>query len=92
MNKLLKQKYWWIFLLALVIGINFAASLFYKRFDLTAEKRYSLSNSTKNILRNLKEPVEVEVFLKGQFPAGFKRLANATKEFLEECKSYSKGN
>jgi ABC-2 type transport system permease protein len=92
MNKILKHKYWWIGLLLIVVAINVLGSFIYKRLDLTAEKRYSLSATSKKILQNLKEPVEIEVFLKGQFPAGFKRLANATKEFLEECKSYSNGN
>jgi ABC-2 type transport system permease protein len=91
MHKVLQQKYWLIALLLLVIGINVGANFLYKRWDVTAEQRFSLSDESKRILRNLKEPVQVEVFLKGQFPSSFKRLANATREFLEECKSYSKG-
>ncbi len=91
MQKIIQYKFWWVALILFVIVINFGANYFYKRWDLTTEKRYSLSASSIAILKNLKENVEVEVFLKGQFPAGFKRLANATKEFLEECKSHSKG-
>jgi ABC-2 type transport system permease protein len=91
MHKILKHKYGLLALLLFVIGINVGGNYIFKRWDLTAEKRYSLSAASKEILKSLKEPVEVEVFLKGQFPAGFKRLASATKEFLEECKSYSKG-
>jgi gliding-associated putative ABC transporter substrate-binding component GldG len=75
----------------LVVLINILSFRFFKRIDLTAEKRYSLSESSKNILRNLSQTVHIEVFLKGQFPAGFKRLTNATKEFLDECASYANG-
>jgi ABC-2 type transport system permease protein len=91
MNKLLNHKYWWAFLIALIGAIVFVSSLFYKRLDITAEKRFSLTPTTKEILRNLKEPVYIDVFLKGNFPSGFKRLTNATKDFLEECNQYSKG-
>jgi ABC-2 type transport system permease protein len=91
MNRLFQHKYWWVLLLLLVVGVNFSASKLHKRIDLTAEKRYSLSKAGKNLLRNLKEDVTVEVFLKGQFPAGFKRLANSTSEFLDECREVAGG-
>lgn len=87
-----KKAIWWIGLFAGLIAINFAASLYHKRFDLTEENRYSLSRPTINLLRNLDEPVRVEVFLEGDFPAGFRKLANTVSEFLQECKEYGKGN
>jgi ABC-2 type transport system permease protein len=91
MRQFMSKKYWWFWLLIFLAGINFIAARVHKRFDLTSEKRYSLSKATKNLLRNLDDEVDVEVFLKGQFPAGFKRLANTTKEFLYECREYSRG-
>ena len=81
----------WIGLLLAIFIINILASFFHFRYDLTEEKRYSLSTPTKNILRNLKEPLQIEVFLKGDFPAGFRKLANSIEEFLQECKEYSGG-
>jgi len=77
--------------LILLIGINFLASVFHSRFDLTKEKRYTLSNASKELLGNLDAPVTIDVFLKGDFPAGFKKLANSVQEFLQECKEYGKG-
>ncbi len=62
------------------------------RIDLTAEKRYSLSGPTKTLLNQLDEPVRIQVLLKGDFPAGFKKLANSVEEFLLEAKEYGKGN
>ncbi|MFN2438121.1 MAG: Gldg family protein, partial [Chitinophagaceae bacterium] len=82
----------WIWLTAGLIIINILASQFHYRIDLTAEKRYTLSIPTKNLLRQLDEPVRVEVFLKGDFPAGFKKLANGVEEFLQEAKEYGKDN
>ena len=50
MKKLLATKYWWIVLLALLVLVNFAASFFNVRADLTAEKRFTLSAPTKKML------------------------------------------
>ncbi|MBS1575964.1 MAG: gliding motility-associated ABC transporter substrate-binding protein GldG [Bacteroidetes bacterium] len=91
MKKLFASKYWWFFLLILLVGINFLASVFHSRFDLTKEKRYTLSNASKQLLSNLDAPVTIDVFLKGDFPAGFKKLANSVQEFLQEYEEYGKG-
>ncbi|MFL5787361.1 MAG: gliding motility-associated ABC transporter substrate-binding protein GldG [Flavisolibacter sp.] len=81
---------WWIALLTGLIIINLIAYHFNQRIDLTKEKRYSLSEPTKALLRNLKEPVRIQVFLKGEYPAGFRKLANSVYEFLQECQEYGK--
>jgi gliding-associated putative ABC transporter substrate-binding component GldG len=85
-NKIWSSGFWWVFLLIIIAGINFMAFSFHYRFDLTKEKRYTLSKATKDILKNLDEPVVINVFLKGDFPAGFKKLANSTAELLQEFK------
>ncbi|MGN6165479.1 MAG: gliding motility-associated ABC transporter substrate-binding protein GldG [Flavisolibacter sp.] len=82
---------WWIGLVVGLVVINYLASVVHQRFDVTQEKRYSLSKPTKDLLSNLDEPVRVEVFLKGEFPAGFRKLTNSVEEFLQECKEYSHG-
>ena len=82
-----KKATWWIVLVTGLIAVNLLASVYHQRFDLTEEKRYSLSRPTKNLLRNLDEPVRIEVFLKGDFPAGFRKLANSVEEFLQEMPS-----
>ncbi|MDD4847722.1 MAG: gliding motility-associated ABC transporter substrate-binding protein GldG [Bacteroidales bacterium] len=73
----------------ILICVNIIGSLFFTRFDLTTEKRYTLSKATKNILKNLDDDVYFEVFLEGDFPAGFKRLRNSTREMLNEMRAYS---
>ena len=91
MKKLIASKYGWLFFIVGLLGINLLASVFHSRFDLTKEKRYTLSKATRNLLGQLDAPVTIEVFLKGEFPAGFKKLANSVQEFLQECKEYSHG-
>ncbi|MFS0489475.1 gliding motility-associated ABC transporter substrate-binding protein GldG [Leadbetterella byssophila] len=69
--------------------LNIIGFFFYFRLDLTEDKRYSISNPSKNLLRDLQEPVEVTVYLEGdQLPGGFERLRRAVKETLEEFRQY----
>ncbi len=74
-------------LLFALIAINYVSTKVYKRFDLTKDRRYTLSETTKNILLTIDEPAVVEVYLEGDFPAEFKRLQTETKQHLEELKA-----
>lgn len=85
-EKIMVSKYWLLLLLVVLIVVNFLGSVFHVRFDLTKEKRYTLSKATKELLKNLDDDVQIDVFLKGEFPAGFKKLANSTDEFLQLLK------
>lgn len=73
-----------------IIGIfvlNFLGSLIYKRFDMTHDKRYTLSQTTKDLLKELNMPLEFTVLLHGDdFPSEFRRLQQETKQLLEEFK------
>lgn len=79
-------------IVVLLIAVNIAASYFHGRWDLTAEKRYTLAPSTRALLKNLDAPVTIEVYLKGNYPAGFRQLADATRELLEEFQQYGGNN
>jgi len=85
-QKIFVSKYWWLALLPGLYIINLLASTFHSRFDLTKEKRYTLSKATKDLLKNLDDDLQIDVFLKGDFPAGFRKLANSTDEFLQLVK------
>ena len=75
---------------AIVVLVNVIGSYVFTRFDLTSEKRYTLSPTTKEILKNLDDYVYFKVYLEGDFPAGFKKLRRETKEMLDEFRAYSK--
>jgi ABC-2 type transport system permease protein len=81
-----------LILISVLAGLNWLASLVFFRWDLTEDKRYSISDATKDLLGNLDHDINVAVYLSGDFPAGFERLENATKETLEEFKTYSNGH
>lgn len=75
--------------LMLVFLVNQLVSLYIVRVDITEEQRFSISDATKNMLKNLSGNVFVEVYLDGEMPAGMKRLKNAVEERLEEFQIYS---
>jgi len=92
-NKIWSSKFWWLFLLIIIVAINFLASSFHTRFDLTKEKRYTLSKASKQLLTGLTEPVTIDVFVeKESLPSEVKRLKNSINEFLLNCKEYSRHN
>ncbi|RYF91333.1 MAG: M24 family metallopeptidase [Chitinophagaceae bacterium] len=96
MNKLFqiiaKSRLWLLLVVLLLLGINWAASVWHSRIDFTNEKRFTLSEATKKLLRNIKEPVQVDVFLKGDYPAGFKKLGSSTEDLLQEFKEVAGNN
>lgn len=76
----------------LAIGLfilNFASYYIYKRFDVTQDKRYTLSETTKKIIDGVDSPLIIDVFLEGTFPADFKKLQSETRQLLEEFSAYN---
>lgn len=92
-NKIWVSKFWWLFLLIIIVAINLIATSFHYRFDLTKEKRYTLSKVSKELLISLDEPVMIDVFTEGKaLLPEVKRLKNTITEFLNTCKEFGKEN
>ena len=75
----------------LIVGLlllNVLSSRFHQRIDLTAEKRFSISEPTRQLLRKLNDDIVIEVYLTGKLPAGFQQLSEGTREVLNEFKEY----
>jgi ABC-2 type transport system permease protein len=85
------QKHWRQFSLVLIglVLLNVFGSYFFKRFDLTQDKRYTLSTSAKNTVATVNAPIIIDVFLKGNFPPEFNRLQSEVKQLLDEFKAYN---
>jgi ABC-2 type transport system permease protein len=81
MNKQLKNS---LLLIVGLIALNFINQSFYKRFDLTQDQRYTLSETTKTILSKVDKSLFITVYLEGDFPSEFKRLQVETRQYLEE--------
>lgn len=76
-----------VLLLIAVLGLNYISGLVYQRFDLTHDKRYTLSEAAVQTLESAESVVFVEVLLEGSFPAEFRRLQSETRQILEEFAS-----
>ena len=85
------KKMEWIVVIVVIIAINFFASIFHKRIDLTNEKRFTISSPVKKILRNLDDVVEVDIFLKGDLPSGLKNFPLLHKNFCRNLKNMQTG-
>ena len=76
--------------IVIIVLCNYLGSFVFHRFDLTSEKRYTLSPQSKDIAKNLKGTTFFKVYLGGKLAApGFVRLRDEVKEILDEYKAYS---
>mgnify|MGYP005988827395 FL=1 len=74
-------------IIVLLVSINLLNQSFYKRLDITKDKRYTLSETTKNIISEVDKNLFITVYLEGDFPSEFKRLQVETQQYLEELSS-----
>jgi ABC-2 type transport system permease protein len=74
----------------ILIAVNIAAWFFYSQADLTRDKRYTITDATKGMLKHLDSKVEVLLFLTGDdLPAPFQRLSNSTEALLRNFRDIS---
>ena len=77
--------------LLVIVFVNIIGRFLFVRWDLTAEKRYTLSGSTKELLKQLDEPVLFRVYLDGdELPAEYRRFRNEIKDMLDQFRAYSR--
>jgi len=75
-------------LVALIL-LNIGGKYIFHRFDFTADKRFTLSDKTKKLLKGTEKAIIITVFLNGELPAAFKRLQASVKDLLTDYKAYS---
>jgi ABC-2 type transport system permease protein len=71
----------------LIAAANVIANFLYTKFDLTEEKRFTLTQPTRDMLRSIDDRIFINVLLEGEFPAGFKRLQEGVRETLDDFRS-----
>jgi len=79
-------------ILGIFILINILSCRYFFRLDFTGDKRYSLSESTQNMLKNLEDPVTVSVYFSEDLPPQLTQIENEFKDLLIEYKNASRGN
>ena len=73
-----------------LVVLNLLGTLFFQRFDLTKDKRYTLSPTSLGIVKQVENPLSIKIYMAGDLPADFKRLQQETKQLLEEFQAYNK--
>jgi len=78
-----------LMLLLIVVVVNLLGDFVYRRFDLTKEKKYTLSDATIELTSKLDDVVYFHVFLEGDFPSDYRRLKKSTRDMLNEFRRIS---
>lgn len=76
-----------LLILGIILFINILSQYFNTYLDFTEEKRFTLTEPTKKLIKDVKNVVYIQVLLEGNFPSGFKRLQQSTKEILDQFNS-----
>ncbi|HEY4289494.1 MAG TPA: gliding motility-associated ABC transporter substrate-binding protein GldG [Puia sp.] len=82
---------WPIITIILLVAVNLLASRLHSRLDLTAEKRYTLSVPTTELLKKVDDDIQIDFYLAGDLKAGIRKLAKSTDELLQEFNEYCDG-
>jgi gliding-associated putative ABC transporter substrate-binding component GldG len=90
-RKAIRSRFGWVWVLLLLISANLALSFLPFRLDLTAERRYTLSEPVKEMLKGLDDGVSVTVLLDGDMPAGFRRLSGSAEDMLNAFRRAAPG-
>lgn len=79
-----------LIVVAILLVLNVISGYFFYRFDLTKDKRYTLSTTSLNIVKQVQNPLYVKIYLQGDLPSEFKRLHSETRDLFEEFQAYNK--
>ncbi|MDZ7744119.1 MAG: GldG family protein [Bacteroidota bacterium] len=80
-----------ILIFAVIVVINVVSDKFFFRLDMTADQRYTLSKATKDILKNLNEPLTVTAYFTEDLPADLVKTRRDFKDLLVEYNNTSGG-
>jgi ABC-2 type transport system permease protein len=79
-----------IIILVVIIVFNILGSQYYSKFDLTKEKRFTLSETSRELASKIDDKMYFKVYLEGDnLSSKFKRLRTATLDILREFRDLS---
>ncbi len=81
-----------VLILGNLVILNLVSTKFFGRLDLTENKLYTLSDVTKQILRDLEEPLTIKAYFTRDLPAPYNNTSQFVQDQLAEMKAYSRGN
>ncbi len=80
-----------IWVVGIIILVNFISKELFFRLDTTENKEFTLSNATKNILKNLEDPITVTSYFTKDLPPQYSKTLTDFEDLLKEYNSRSKG-
>ena len=92
MQKLFRSRFGWFYLLTGIVLINLLFSRVNSRYDLTSEKRFTLTAPVKRMLGRVHDQVNIDILLEGNLKSGLRKLRNSTEAMLQEFNEYAGGN
>ena len=78
-----------ILVIAAIVLLNMIGNTWFVRWDLTEEKRYSISPVSEGLLEDMQQPLYVEVYLEGDFPARLRSFQEVVRTTLVEMDQYA---
>ncbi len=81
-----------IMMLGILFFINVLSTRFFVRADLTENKEYTITDSTKSILENLDDIVNIRFYFSKDLPSYIANLESQVRDMLDEYRAYSGGN
>lgn len=92
MKKFFNSRLGWLYILLVIVLLNILASLVNARYDMTSEKRFTLTTPVKNMLGRVHEQINIDILLDGNLKSGLRKLRNSTEALLQEFNEYADGN
>ncbi len=80
-----------LFFLAILAFVNLLADRFFHRLDLTADRRYSLSEASRQLIRSLEDPVLARFYLTPSLPQPYESQGRYILDLLQEYRTASGG-
>jgi ABC-type uncharacterized transport system involved in gliding motility auxiliary subunit len=80
-----------LLVIAIIVLINLISEKYFMRLDFTEDKRYSLSDATKDILRNLEEPITITAYFSENLPPNVDKTRRDFRDLLVEYANLSNG-
>ncbi len=74
-------------ILVLLLGIAVLSEFVFKRFDMTKDKRYTLTETTQNVLKKIDKPLKINILLGGELSGDYRTLKNEISFLLDEFRN-----
>jgi len=81
-----------VLVLVIIIALNYLFSLFPMQLDLTKDHRYTISKSSAAIIKNVEAPVKIHLYLGGDIPAYYKKIAQSASTLLNQLQQINPQN